>query len=156
MCQENQGLLGHPGTWALKDSKACLVRTAYLDPKATWALQAPQDSQEPRVNEVCQDQRENQGTQGSRVFLVLRDTRVSQAQKATLAMLGYLACLVQWVHKELRECQGSMASRGPGGPQEYLGSEAPSAPPACREPLVQKASQEHQDCQAQQVLLQKA
>ena len=55
MCQENQGLLGHQGTWALKDSKACPVRTAYPGPKATWALQAPQDSQGPRVNEVYQD-----------------------------------------------------------------------------------------------------
>lgn len=71
-------------------------------------------------------------------------------------MLGYLACLVQWVHKELKECQGSTVSQAPGDPQEYLAPEAPSAPLACQEPLVQKVSQEHQDCQAQQVLLQKA
>lgn len=55
MCQENQVLLGHQEIWALKDSKACLVRMAYLDPKVTWALQALQDSQEPRVKEVYQD-----------------------------------------------------------------------------------------------------
>ena len=92
----------------------------------------------------------------SRVLLVLRDTQVSQVPKATLAMLGYPACPVQWVHKELRECQGSMASRAPEGLQEYRGSEAPLAPLACQEPLVRKVSQEHQDCQAQQVFLRKA
>ena len=89
-------------------------------------------------------------------MLVPRDTQASQVQKATLATLGYLACPAQWVHKELRECQGSTASQAPGGLQEYLGSEAPSAPLACQEPLVPKVSQEHQDCQAQQVFLQKA
>lgn len=92
----------------------------------------------------------------SRVLLVLRGTQVSQVQKVTLAPLGYLACLVQWVHKELREFQGSMASQAPEGPQESLGSEAPLDPLACQEPLVQKVSREHQDCQAQQVFLQKA
>lgn len=55
MCQENQGLLGHQGTWALKDSKACLVRMAFLVPKVTWVLQVPRDSQGQRVNGVYQD-----------------------------------------------------------------------------------------------------
>lgn len=55
VCEENQGLLGHQGTWALKDSKACPVSMACLAPKATWVLQAPRDSQGPRVNEVYQD-----------------------------------------------------------------------------------------------------
>lgn len=92
----------------------------------------------------------------SRVLLVLRDTQVSQVQKAMLAMLGYLACLVQWVPRELRECQGSTASRAPEGLQEYPGSEVPLAPLACQEPLVRKVSPEHQDCRALQVFLQKA
>lgn len=99
---------------------------------------------------------ENQDTQVSQVLLVLRDTRVSQVQKATLAMLGYLACPVQWAHKESRDCQASMVNQDPEDLQEFLGSEAPSVPLACQEPLVLKVSQEHQDSQAQQVLLQKA
>lgn len=55
MCQENQGQSGHQETWALMDSKVCLVRMACLGPKVTWALQATQDSQEPRGNEAYQD-----------------------------------------------------------------------------------------------------
>lgn len=92
----------------------------------------------------------------SRVLLVLRDTQVSQVQKAIQALLDYLGCPVQWVHKEPRECQGPMVSQAPEDHQEYLGSEAPSAPLACQEPLVQRVSQEHQDCQAQQAFPLKA
>lgn len=49
-----------------------------------------------------------------------------------------------------------MVNQDPEDLQEFLGSEAPSVPLACQEPLVLKVSQEHQDSQAQQVLLQKA
>lgn len=98
---------------------------------------------------------ENQDTQVSRVLLVLRDIQVSLVKKVTLAMLAYLACLVQLDHKELKECQVLMVNKAQEDLQEYLGSEVPLVPLACQEPLVQKVSQEHQDCQAQQVLLQK-
>lgn len=55
MYQENQGQSGHQGTWALTDSKVCLVRTAFLGPKVTRALLATRDSQGPRGNEAYQD-----------------------------------------------------------------------------------------------------
>lgn len=92
----------------------------------------------------------------SRALLVPRDTQVSQVPRGMPAPQGCLGCRVPWVCREPKGCQGPTESQVPEGLQEYLGSEVPLAPLACQEPPVQRVSQEHQDCRAQQAFPQKA